>query len=109
MTELPGVARNEFALVGFFAEVEVGVDGVLKQVNDAIAGHDEHWTKARAEFQALWSHLDYGRGHEEACAESDEVAQVALDASGADEHQAAGYVGQRGDCAQKQGELHHRD
>ena len=57
--------------------------------------------------QAFRGHLQQGGGHEEAGAERDEVAQVALDAAGAHQHQAAGHVGQRGDHAEEDGELEH--
>ena len=78
------------------AIVEVGVDGVLEQMHDAIAGHDEDRAQRRTQAEALRGHLQQGGGHKKAGAERNEVAQVALDAVGAHQHQAAGYVGQRG-------------
>ena len=61
----------------------------LKEMDDAVAGHDEHGAEARAEAEAFGGHLKECGGHEEASAEGDEVAEIALDATGADEDQAA--------------------
>ena len=93
---IAGVRGDEFVVVGFFAVVEVGVDGVLQQVHDAIAGHDEDGAEPRAQAQALRRHLQHRRGHQKARAQGHEVAQVALHAARAHQDQAAGNVGQRG-------------
>ncbi len=96
-----GVAGYEFALVCLFAEVEMGVDGVFEQVHHAVAGHDEDGAEAGVEADAFRHHFEEGGGDEEACAEGDEIAEVALDAFGADEDQAADDVGEGGDGAEK--------
>ena len=57
--------------------------------------------------QALGRHFENRRGHEKAGAESDKIAQVALDAAGAHENYAPGDVGERGEKAQSDRELHH--
>ena len=101
---MPG---DELAVVRFFAIVEVRVDGVLEQVHDAVAGHDEDGAEARAQAKALGSHLQQSDGHQEACAQGDKIAQVALDAFGAHQNQAAGDVGQRGNGSENEGELQH--
>ena len=96
-----GVAGDEFAMVGLFAEVEVGVDGVFEEMHHAVAGHDEDGAEARVEADAFGHHFEQGGGDEEACAEGDEVAEVAVDAFGADEDQAANDVGEGGDGAEE--------
>jgi hypothetical protein len=88
-------------VVGFFAEMEVRVDGVLEEMNDAITGHDEDGAEARAELEAFGGHLKERGSHEEACAESDEVAEVSLNALGADENQATDDIGESGNCAKE--------
>ena len=100
-----GVHGDEFVVMRLFAVVEVGVDGVLQQMDHAVAGHDEDGPQAGAQLEALRHHLEHRYGHEEAGAEGDEVAQVALDAAGAHQNQAAGDVGERGQQAQQDGEL----
>ena len=57
--------------------------------------------------EALGRHLKQGDGHQEARAQSDEIAQVALDALGAHQHQSAGHIGQGGNGAEDEGELQH--
>ena len=91
---MPG---DKFAAMRLLAVVEVRADGVLQQVHDAVAGHDENGPEARTHAKALGSHLQQSDSHQEARAQGDKVAQVAFDALGADQYQAAGHVGQRGD------------
>ena len=91
-------------MVRLFAVVEVGVDGVFQQMHHTVAGHDEDGAEDGTHAQALGRHLENRGGHEEAGAESDKIAQVALDAAGAHENQAAGDVGERGEKAQADGE-----
>jgi hypothetical protein len=81
--------------------VEVGVDGVFEEMDDAVSGHDEDGAEARAEAQAFGGHLEDRSGHEEASAEGDEVAEIPLDSFGADQDQAADDVGEGGDGAEK--------
>ena len=104
---ISGVPGDEFAAVRFFAVVEVGVDGVLQQVHHAIAGHDEDGGEAGADAQALGRHFHDGRSHQEAGSKGDKVAQEALDAPRADQHQAARNVGKRGQKAQQNRERQH--
>ena len=94
-------------MVRLFAVVKMRVDGVLEQVHDAVAGHDEHRPQRRTHAQALGSHLQQGRSHQEARAQRDEIAQIALDAASTHQHQSAGHVGQRGQDAENQGEPEH--
>ena len=95
------MAGDELTVVGLFSEVEVGVDGVLEEMDDAVAGHDEDGAEARAEAEAFGCHFKERCGHEEASAEGDEVAEVAFDSFGADQDQAADDVGEGGDGAEK--------
>ena len=95
--------RNEFAVMGLFAKVEVGIDGVLQQMHHAVARHDEHRPerRVRIELQPLGHHLQHGGGHQETRAQCDKVAQVTLDTFGAHQHQPASHIGQRGNRAEK--------
>lgn len=102
-----GFGGDELAGVGFFAEVEVGVDGVLEEVDGAVAGHDEDGGEFGVELEALWEHFEDGGGHEEAGAEGDEVAEIFLDSCGADEDEAADDVGQGGYGSEEDGEFEH--
>ncbi len=40
-----GMPGDKFAVMCFFAKVEVGVDGVFQQMHYAIAGHDQDRTQ----------------------------------------------------------------
>ena len=100
-----GAVGDKLAVVGLFAKVEVGADGVFQQVHHTVARHDQNRSQRRVQLEAFGRHLDERGGHQKACAEGDKVAQVALDALGAHQHQSAHNVGQCGDCAEKDGDL----
>jgi hypothetical protein len=96
---MPG---DKLAVVRLFAIVEVGIDGVFQQMHHAIAAHDQNRSQARAQAQAFGHHLKQGGGDQKAGPQGHEVAQVALDALGAHQHQPAGHVGQRGNRAENE-------
>ena len=98
-----GVGMKKFVGVGFFAEVEVGRDGVLEQMDGAVAGEDERGRPDSGEFDALGEHVEDGDGHHKSCAESDGVAQVALRPVAANEDDAADDVGDGGEASKSEG------
>jgi len=102
-----GMPRDEFTVVGFLSEMEVGVDGVFKQMDDAVPGHDENRSKPRTETQAFRGHFEEGGRHEKSGTQGDEVAQIAFNAACADQYQSAGHVRQGGNGAENQGDFQH--
>ena len=89
------VGMNEFVLVCFFAEVEVGRDGVLEEMNDQVAEQDQEGCVTSAEFEARGYNLDQRRGQHESSTQGNEVSEVAplpvsLDDDGAAENVGAG-------------------
>jgi len=101
---IAGMPGDELARVRLLAKVEVSVHRMLKQMNRAVAGHDEDGAERRVRIQpqAFGHHLQQSCGHEKSRAESYEIAQVAFDALGAHQDQPASHVGQRGDCTQNE-------
>ena len=67
---------DELVFVGFFAEMEVGRDGVLKEVNDQIAQKNKKSRGASAQFEAFGNHLDQSCCQHESRAQRDKVAEV---------------------------------
>ena|ERR1700723_1972810 len=103
-----GVPVEKFVGVGFFAEVEMGRDGVLEQMDGAVAGEDERGRPDGGKLEALGEHVENGDGHHEARAESDGVAEVALGPVLADQDHAANNVGEGGKGSEEEREEHKR-
>ena len=74
---------------------------------DAVADHDEDRAERGLSCRLSGVISSSADGHQEAGAEGDEVAQVALDAASAHQHQAAGDIGERGQDAQEHREFEH--
>jgi hypothetical protein len=91
------VRVKKFVGVGFFAEVEVGCDGVLEQMDGAVASEDKQRRPDGGKFEGLGKHVEDGDGHHESRAESDGVAEVALRPVAMDEDDAADDVSQCGE------------
>ncbi len=92
--------------VGFFAEVEVRRNGVLEQVDDAVAGEHEGRSPERREADAFRDHVEDGDGHHESGAKGDEVAEIVLRPAAAHQNHAADDVGDGGEGSENEREKH---
>lgn len=83
------VRVQKLVVMGFFTEMEVGSNGMLKEVDDQVSHQHEKSGLFPAHFDTLRDHLHQrGRKHE-SCAESDEVAQVSAFPMSLDDNRAA--------------------
>src|SRR5437016_4327156 len=67
---------EELVVMGLFAEVEMGRDGVLEKMDDQIAKQNQEGCIMSAEFEAGGNNFHQrGRQHE-SCSQSDEIFQI---------------------------------
>src|ERR1700757_337118 len=70
------VRMEELVVMGLFAEVEMGGDGVLEKMDDQIAKQNQERCIMSAEFEAGGNNFHQrGRQHE-SCSQSDEIFQI---------------------------------
>src|SRR5438270_8156083 len=70
------VGMEELVVMGLFAEVEMGRDGVLEKMDDQIAKQNQEGCIMSAEFEAGRNNFHQrGRQHE-SCPQSDEIFQI---------------------------------
>ena len=69
---------REFLLMGFFAEMKMRGDRMLKKVDDQVPNQDKQRRRFAAQFDAFRDHLDKGCGQHESRAQRNEVARKML-------------------------------
>ena len=93
--------------MGLLAEVEVGNEGVLDEVDAAVAGEKQGRGPAGVDGERCGDHLQQCGAQHETRAQSNEVAQGTHRGRTANENDAAKQVGQAGDQAQPKAKPEH--
>src|SRR5437660_8390314 len=70
------VRMEELVVMGLFAEVEMGCDGVLEKMDDQIAKQNQERRVVSAEFEAGRNNFHQRGGQHESCPKRDEIFQI---------------------------------
>src|SRR5258708_39586848 len=98
------IGGGELVGVGLFTEVEMGSDGVFKEVNYEIADEHQQSGILPAQSKALRNNLDDRGGQHETRAQGDEVLQVGTVPMLLDNDRSAENIGRSRSQAQQQTE-----